>query len=91
MKKLMIPIIPFDDFSEPYHERTFQDFNSEQDRETWRGRGAIAELPELPQLGGAGGNADDQGDPIDTYHENHRGSLIVGPESVTGTKGNHQK
>lgn len=92
MKRIITGVIaPIFDLAEPMHERTFSEWQREEDAEAWRGRGAVHELPELPQLGGAGGNADGQGDPIDTYHERHRGSLLVGPASSVGEKGNASK
>lgn len=83
--------IPLFDLNQPEEEPTFQDFNREWDNESWRGRGSLAELPEGTGIYGAGGNADGSGDPYDTYVENHHGSLIVGPDSPLGKKGNARK
>ena len=92
--RITLPIFP--PFQPEEHEPTFQDWQREDDSERWRGRASLAECPE-GGADGAGGNADDSGDPIDTYHSKHsgvsdaqRGYRIVGPDSVTG-KGSKRK
>lgn len=88
MARRQLPRFPM--FEPPPDEtsRSFEDFNQHQDMESWIGRACTIELPTLPMAGGAGGNADGSGDPIDHFVADHKGSLIVGPESPMGKKGN---
>jgi len=73
--------IPVNDLNLPEEDHiSFQDFNRAPDTERWRGRLSLLELPEGGD-GGAGGNADDSGDPIDTYHEGRDKGKITGPAS----------
>ena len=81
--KITLPIFP--PFQPPEEERTFQDWQREDDRERWIGRASLAECPEDPEW--AGGNADDSGDPIDRYNSSRTRTIRVGPEAFIKYKG----
>ncbi len=73
-------IISLNDITLPEEDnKTFAEIQQDMDAQTWRGRASLLEMPEGGP-DGAGGNADDSGDPIDTYHK-HSGNPVEGPQS----------